>query len=67
MKNGWVEELKKELPENFYDKRKEGENDNQICELIRKDMITEFVVHVTGNGVSLIAKIQPSIYETNSF
>ena len=65
--NGWVEEIKKELTENFYDKRKEGENDNKICELIRKDLITEFVAHVTRNSVSLNAKIQPSIYETNSF
>ena len=65
--NGWVEELKKELPENFYEKRKEGENDSQICELIRNDMIDEFITYVTRNGVSLNAKIQPSIYETNSF
>ena len=66
-KEEWVEEIKKELPENFYDKRKEGENDNHICELIRKDMVTEFVAHVIRNGISLNAKIQPSIYETNSF
>ena len=65
--NEWVEEIKKELPENFYEKRKEGENDSQICELIRKDMITEFVAHVTRNDVSLNSKIPPSIYETNSF
>ena len=66
-KSGWVEEIKKELPENFYEKRKEGENDNHICELIRKDMVDEFVAHVIRNDVSLNAKIQPSIYETNSF
>ena len=66
-KNGWVEEIKKKLPENFYEKRKEGENDSQICELIRKDMITEFIAYVNLNDVSLNAKIQPSIYETNSF
>ena len=65
--NGFVEDLKKELPENFYEKRKEGENDSQICELIRKDMITDFVAYVTRNNVSLDAEIQPSIYETNSF
>ena len=66
-KNGWVEEIKKDLTENFYEKRKEGENDSQICELIRKDMITEFIAYVTRNNVSINAKIQPSIYETNSF
>ena len=66
-KNGWVEEIKKELPENFYEKRKEGENDSQICELIRNDMITEFIAYVNLNDVWLNSKIQPSIYETNSF
>ncbi|KAK8880435.1 hypothetical protein M9Y10_003109 [Tritrichomonas musculus] len=55
--NGWVKEINRELPE----------NDIQICELIRKDMITEFVKYVTQNGVSLNAKIHPSIYETNLF
>ena len=67
MDNGWVEEIKKELPENFYEKRKEGENDSKICELIRNDMIDEYVAYVTRNVVSLNEKIQPSIYETNSF
>ena len=62
-----VEEIKKELPEDFYDKRKEGENDSQISELIRKDMITEFIAYITRNDVSINATIQPSIYETNSF
>ena len=62
-----VEEINEKLPENFYRKRNEGENDSQICELIRKEMITEFVAYVTRNSISLNAKIQPSIYETNSF
>ena len=66
-RNGLVEELKKELPDNFYDKRKEGENDSQISELIRKDMITEFIAYITRNDISINSKIQPSIYETNSF
>ena len=65
--NGLVEEIKKELPESFYEKRKEGENDSQISKLIRKDMITEFIIYITRNNVSINAKIQPSIYETNSF
>ena len=65
--NKWVRDLKKVLPENFYEKRKEGENDNQICELIRKDMVTEFIAYINLNSISLNAKIQPSIYETNQF
>ena len=59
--NGWVEEIKKELPENFYEKRKEGENDSPICEMIRNDKITEFASYVTRNGISLNSKILPSI------
>ncbi|KAK8843788.1 hypothetical protein M9Y10_024860 [Tritrichomonas musculus] len=68
MENQWVEEIKKELPENsLYEKRKEGENNSQICELIRNGMITEIVAYVTRNDGSLNSKVQPSIYETNSF
>lgn len=33
--NEWVSEIQKELPEDFYEKRKIGENDNYICTLIR--------------------------------
>ncbi|KAK8836735.1 hypothetical protein M9Y10_037252 [Tritrichomonas musculus] len=66
--NIWVNEIKKELPENFYEKRREGENDNQIIKLIRNDMIEEFDTYVNQNsGISLDSKIQPSIYETNPF
>ena len=40
--NEWVEEIKKELPDGFYEKRKAGENDSFICTLIQKDSIDEF-------------------------
>ena len=66
-KDEWIEHIKKELPENFYELRKKGENSSQICELIRNDMITDFVVYITKHNISPNAKIQPSIYETNSF
>ncbi|KAK8849328.1 hypothetical protein M9Y10_018700 [Tritrichomonas musculus] len=65
--NIWVEEIQKELPENFYEKRKKGENDNKLCELIRNDMIKEFAIYVTQHNISSGAIIQPSIYETNPF
>ncbi|KAK8897408.1 hypothetical protein M9Y10_015354 [Tritrichomonas musculus] len=66
-KNGWVEEIKRELPENFYENRKKGENDDELCELIRNDMINEFVVYITRHAISINSTIQPSIYETNPF
>ena len=56
-----------ELPADFYEKRKTGENDGYICELIRKDSIKDFVIFVTRNACSPNSIINPSIYETNNF
>ena len=67
MENSWIEEINKEIPENFYEKRKNGENDNYICELIRDDLVKEFIIYITKNNYSLDSKIVPSIYETNQF
>ena len=66
-RNLWVEDLKKELPENFYSMRKTGEKESLICEYIRKDLIDDFIVYVNKNNVQFNALINPSIYETNSF
>ena len=33
----WVKGMNKELPDNFYENRKIGENESYICKLIRKD------------------------------
>ena len=54
------------LPENFYEKRKIGENDSVICELIQKNLIEDFVRYTTQTSYSLNSTIKPSIYETNS-
>ena len=53
--------------EQFNTKRKIGENDHQICELIRKDDIVEFIVFINKMNLSLSNSIKPSEYETNSF
>lgn len=66
-KNEWVEEIKKELPDNFYELRKIGENESYISKLIREDSIQDFIIHVNQNCISLNALIVPSIFETNSF
>ena len=55
------------LPEDFYEKRKIGENDEKICQLIQKDSIKDFIVHVHKNSNNLNSSINPSIYETNIF
>ena len=62
----WIDVMKeKELPEDFYEARKKGENDSYICELIQTDSVEEFIKHVTRNNYSLDSQIVPSIYETN--
>ena len=63
----FIKEIKRELPEKFYENRKIGENENYICHLIRKDLIKEFIIYVNKNFCTLKSSIIPSIYETNSF
>ena len=64
---GRHEETDDSLPPNFYELRREGENENQICKLIRNDMIDEFIVYVNKHNVSIDSSIKDSIYETNCF
>ena len=56
-----------EVNDDFYTNRKIGENHHYICTLIRKDLIEDFIIYVEKNNYSLTSKIEPSIYETNSF
>ncbi|KAK8835164.1 hypothetical protein M9Y10_018335 [Tritrichomonas musculus] len=56
-----------ELPEFFYEKRLQGENDSYLCELVRNDNIKDFIIHYNKQEISLSMTIQSSIYETNSF
>ena len=53
------------IPENFEEKRKIGENDSEISELIRNDKIEDFIIYVNKNNYSLNSTIEPSIFETN--
>ena len=63
----WLDDINKELPNDFYENRKKGENDNFICQLIQKDSIDEFIVYMNRNNISVNLIINESIYETNSF
>lgn len=54
-----------DFPDNFLYNRKKGENHNYICELIRNDLVSEFVAYVTKTNLSLSSKIEPSIFETH--
>ena len=51
----------------FEEKREIGENDDYIYQLIRDDLIDEFIVYITKNNISLNSKIHSSIFETNEF
>ena len=67
---GKVEELNKLIkynPQIFEEKRKIGENDAEICQLIRNDSLDEFIMHINDRKVPLSSVIKPSIFETNLF
>ncbi|KAK8846928.1 hypothetical protein M9Y10_019497 [Tritrichomonas musculus] len=59
--------FRKELPEYFYDNRKNGENDSFICEMIQKDSVDNFIQYVNQSFYPLDSQIDRSIYETNNF
>ena len=56
-----------EIPENFSELRRIGENDSYICELIRNDSIVDFITYVHQKNIPLTSNIPDSIFETNSY
>lgn len=54
-----------ELPEDFEENRKNGENEDELCQIIRKDQIEEFITYVNQKDYDLKHLIPQSIYETN--
>ena len=59
--------ISKLIPEDFEEKRKIGENDKYICELIRKDNIDKCITFSNKNSLYLNSKIESSLFETNSY
>ena len=51
----------------FDQNRSNGENDEKICQIIRKDSIDEFTSLVNQTKLPLQSEIKPSIYETSPF
>ena len=51
--------------QNFDDQRKTGENETYLCNLIRNDLIDEFVSYVNKINLPLTTKIKNSLFETN--
>ncbi|KAK8834291.1 hypothetical protein M9Y10_033174 [Tritrichomonas musculus] len=64
-KDDLFERIKNEVDGDFYEKRREGENDDYLCQLIRFNKIKEFVIFVEQTNLSLESKIKNSIFETN--
>lgn len=62
-----IENVIKLLPKDFDQKRKIGENDSYICELIRKDSVQEFISYVNKTNFNLESTINKSVYETNHY
>lgn len=58
--------VKTEISEDFYDKRREGENDNYLCYLIRSDLVKDFGVYMNRHNLSFDISVEESIFETNS-
>lgn len=65
------EEFKKryseKLPEDYEERRLIGENDDFICNLIRNDLIDEFISYINQRNIEVNQEIDISIYETNNF
>lgn len=60
-----IESISREIPENFEEFRKTGENHNELCELIRKDSIEDFITYVNKTNLLLKKTVDHSIFETN--
>ena len=63
--NKFIERMNKEVESNFYEKRREGLNDDYLCELIRNNEIKEFIRFTEQRNLSLEIDIKKSIFETN--
>ena len=63
-----IQRITRNIPKN-YDKKLllNGENDHHICELIRNDMIDDFIKFVGKEKAPLNRLIEKSIFETNPF
>lgn len=61
-----AEQYAGQLPDGFDEKRRVGENESAVCELIRSDSIGELISYVSRTNASVNTRIAPSTLETNS-
>lgn len=56
-----------EKPDLYEKMREDGENDDLICQIIRKDSINEFISYHNQSGCLFTSNLDESIFETNSY
>ena len=59
--------LEGKIQDDFYEKRKIGENDSLIYKLIQKDSIIEFIKCIEKENIQIDEKITHSFYDSNIF
>ena len=57
----------KEIPKNIKELRKIEYGDNQILQLIQKDLLNEFIIYVNKTNFNLNNTIKSSLFETNYY
>ena len=57
--------LKSNISEEYTSKRKLGENDTYLCQLIRTDSVREFISYLNQTNLSINRQIDDSYFETN--
>ena len=55
------------ISQNSEELRNLGHNESEICEIIRKDSLVDFISHVKNTNLSLDSKVKVAFYETNKF
>lgn len=53
------------LSNEYLDNREKGENESQLCQIIRSDSIDDFIIYVNKTNLSLNSTIKTSEFETN--
>lgn len=63
--NSEIDHTKDHGYQEFEQKRRKGESESVICQLIRDDSLDEFISYVEKNDVNLKSSLQHSIFETS--
>lgn len=58
----FIQKVKEEVPSDFYEKRKKGENDTFLYQLIRMNDVKEFGVYINRNNLPLDGYVPESIF-----